>query len=233
MNIEILQLIAGARQAKGLTVIIDVFRAFSVEPYLFDAGVGAVFAVGKPETALRLREEHPDVLLLGERGGVRLPDFDYGNSPSQIDLRRVKGRTVVHTTGAGTQGIVNAVGADEIITGSLVNATAVADYIRRKDPEQVSLVCMGVQAKSRAPEDLLAARYIRAQLLGGTLDMEEELQKLRPEPSAAKFFDPDRQEVFPEEDYYMCTDTDRFDFVLRVEPAGEDCFSVQRVQADE
>ena len=28
MNIQILEMIEGARQAKGLTVIIDVFRAF-------------------------------------------------------------------------------------------------------------------------------------------------------------------------------------------------------------
>ena len=34
MNIQILEMIEGARQAKGLTVIIDVFRAFSLECYL-------------------------------------------------------------------------------------------------------------------------------------------------------------------------------------------------------
>ncbi|SCP99363.1 2-phosphosulfolactate phosphatase [Anaerobium acetethylicum] len=34
IKIEILQLLDGARQAKGLTVIIDVFRAFSLECYI-------------------------------------------------------------------------------------------------------------------------------------------------------------------------------------------------------
>ena len=38
MNIEILQLIEGARKARGLTVIIDVFRAFSVECYAMAGG---------------------------------------------------------------------------------------------------------------------------------------------------------------------------------------------------
>ena len=33
MKIEILQLIEGATRAKGLTVVIDVFRAFSLEAY--------------------------------------------------------------------------------------------------------------------------------------------------------------------------------------------------------
>ncbi len=31
MNIEVLHMIDGAKKAKGMTVIIDVFRAFSVE----------------------------------------------------------------------------------------------------------------------------------------------------------------------------------------------------------
>ncbi len=33
MNIRVLELIEGARQAKGLTVVIDVFRAMTVEAY--------------------------------------------------------------------------------------------------------------------------------------------------------------------------------------------------------
>ena len=31
------------------------------------------------------------------------------------------------------------------------------------------------------------------------------------------FFDPDLQDVYPEEDFRMCIDRDRFDFVIRVE----------------
>ena len=37
MKVKRLQLIEGAKQAEGLTVIIDVFRAFSLECYLYDA----------------------------------------------------------------------------------------------------------------------------------------------------------------------------------------------------
>lgn len=35
MNIKILHLVEGAKQSTGLTVVIDVFRAFSMEAYLF------------------------------------------------------------------------------------------------------------------------------------------------------------------------------------------------------
>lgn len=38
MEIRILELIEGAKKAEGLTVIIDVFRAFSLECYLYARG---------------------------------------------------------------------------------------------------------------------------------------------------------------------------------------------------
>ncbi len=38
MNVQILQLIGGAQAAKGLTVIIDVFRAMTVEAYVISNG---------------------------------------------------------------------------------------------------------------------------------------------------------------------------------------------------
>ena len=44
MKIEISEFIEGARQATGLTVIIDVFRAFSVECYAIDAGAARIIA---------------------------------------------------------------------------------------------------------------------------------------------------------------------------------------------
>lgn len=46
MNIKILQLIEGAKQATGTAVIIDVFRAFTVEAYLVNNGVQKLIPVG-------------------------------------------------------------------------------------------------------------------------------------------------------------------------------------------
>lgn len=51
MNIRILELLEGARQARGLAVIIDVFRAFSLEACLFARGARVIYAVGEEQTA--------------------------------------------------------------------------------------------------------------------------------------------------------------------------------------
>ena len=217
MEIRILQGVEGARAATGLTVIIDVFRAFSVEAYLFAMGAARIFPIGDEAAAYRLKAEDPAVILAGERHGKILPGFDTGNAPSELAVLDVAGRQVVHTTSAGTQGIANAANATEMLGASLVNARATAEYIRRRDPATVSLVCMGWMGTEETEEDTLCARYIRALLTGEVLDMPAEIERLKT-TSGAKFFDPARQDVFPQADFGLCTDVDRFDFAMRLHP---------------
>lgn len=215
MQINIFEFIEGAKKARGLTVVIDVFRAFSLECYLFQNGASRIFPIGDLEKAYRLKRENPSYILIGERKGVQCEGTDYGNSPSQIKDISFSGKTIIHTTSAGTQGVVNASCADEIITGSLVNARAVASYIKKKDPEIVSLLAMGANGVKTANEDILCAEYIRSLLLNQPFPMEERLGKLRTN-GGEHFFDPNRQQVFPENDYWMCTKVDRFPFILKV-----------------
>ena len=215
MNVSILQGIEGAKAAKGLTVVIDVFRAFSLEAYLFDKGAEKIIPIGDAQKAYSLKEENPDYILAGERGGKIMPGFDTGNSPSQIDGLELSKKTVVHTTSAGTQGIANSTGADEILGASLLTARATAEYIRRSGKSEISLVCMGLAGVQETEEDTLCARYIKAILEGEEIDFEKEIDIVK-RTSGAKFFDPAQSEVFPEKDFYMCTVIDKFDFVLKL-----------------
>ena len=216
-EIRILELITGARRARGLTVIIDVLRAFSLECYLYDMGAAMIRPVGSVEDAFRLREEHPGSLMIGERGGRKIEGADFGNTPSGIRPEDVAGKMIFHTTSAGTQGVINARDATEILTGSLVNARAVAEYIRRKGVEEVSLVAMGNGGIRRAEEDILCAEYIRSLVIGDPMeDLQERIGTL-PTRGGAHFFNPDTQDVFPEPDFWLCMKNDRFSFVLRIE----------------
>ena len=216
MEIRILQLIEGARAARGLTVIIDVFRAMTVEAYVLHNGAADLLPVGSLEEAYAYREAHPGTLLIGERGGKKCPGFDFGNSPSAVKHVDFTGKTVVHTTSAGTQGIANAVGADEMLTGSLVNAKAIADYIQNSGAEVVSLVCMGLEGLEPTAEDTLCAEYIKSLVEGKPMDLADGIAECK-RTSGAKFFDPANREVFPEEDFHLSVEADKFDFVLHVE----------------
>lgn len=229
MDIKILHLIEGAKKAKGLTVIIDVFRAFSLEAYLLDGGAEKIIPLADKDLAYKLKAENPDMILAGERHGKILPGFDTGNAPSKIGSLNLGGKTVIHTTSAGTQGIANAIFADEILGAALVNAKATARYIKEKNPETVSLVCMGNEGVSPNAEDTLCAEYIKSLLLGTPLNMEEELGKLKLSPDSQKFFDPVQQSVFPKEDYPLCVDVDKFDFILKYTKPSDSLGEIKKV----
>ena len=217
MIIETYHLIEGAKQAEGLAVIIDVFRAFSMECYLYAMGAREIRPVGSREALFAWRERDDGCVLVGERHGKKLEGCDLGNSPSSIHPGMIRGERVVHSTSAGTQGIENATRAEEIITGSFVNAKAIAEYIRKKVPEKVSLVCMGKEGIAPAEEDELCAAYLENLLIGHEIPgIDAELKGLR-SGGGRHFFDPNNQEVFPEPDFWMCIDRDQFDFVLRIE----------------
>ena len=228
MVIRILHLLEGARAARGLTVVIDVFRAFSLECYLTAAGAREILPVADSEAARALKAAHPGWILAGERHGFRLPGFDLGNSPTPAEGLDLRGKTIVHTTSAGTQGMENATGASELLTGSLVNAAAIARYIRARNPETVSLVCMGIEMKEIAPEDLLCAEYIRSLLDGTPLPVRERAAALR-FTSGARFFLPEQQADCPSRDFDLCTDVDRFGFVLRVERGPDGLARTRRI----
>ena len=215
MNIKMLQLLEGARQATGVTVIIDVFRAFTVEAYAMSSGAKMIIPVGDKQVAYNLKVENPDYILIGERHGKILPGFDYGNSPSQIENVNLKDKVIIHTTSAGTQGIANAKNADMILTGSLVNARAIVEFIRQNDFKDVSLVCMGLEAIEPIEEDTLCAEYIKSLLEDKPFDLNKRIEQLK-NTSGAKFFDETNQEVFPKRDFELCTDVDKFNFVLKL-----------------
>ena len=213
MNIRIIH---NAKEAIGLAIIIDVFRAFTLEPYVINNGVEKLIAVGDKEIAYNLKEKNKNYILIGERNGIKLAGFDYGNSPSEIKNINFSNQTVVHTTSCGTQGIVNAVNAEEIITGSLVNAKAIAKYIKENKFNNISIVSMARPGENPSDEDELCAKYIKSLLENNILNnLDKEIENLKL-TSGSKFFDKSTQEVFPEEDFYLCTELNKFNFILKV-----------------
>jgi len=216
MEIRIFQLLEGAKKAEGLTVIIDVFRAFSVACYAMNNGASEILPVGDIEQAYELKRRNPDYILIGERGDRKPQGFDFGNCPTHILNIDFSGKTVVHTTSAGTQGLVNAVHADERITGSFVNAPAIVKYINMKNPAIVSLVCMGYSMQYPTEEDTFCAEYIKDCLLNKRPDFPLMKETIR-NTSAQRLFVPENQTFSPASDFDFCTDLGRFNFILKAE----------------
>jgi len=213
MNIELLEFTEGAKKARGVTVIIDVFRAFSVACYAFDAGAARVITTAEVNDAFELKPKYRNTVLAGERKEKRIEGFDFGNSPTEIIKSDLNGKTLIHTTSAGTQGLANAVNADVILTGSLVNASAVARYIKMLNPEHITLVAMGFRANESAEEDLLCAEHISAILRDEDPVDTTRISELR-HTSGKRFFIKENIDFAPPTDFFLCTMLDRFNFVL-------------------
>jgi 2-phosphosulfolactate phosphatase len=214
MQIEFVDYVAGARNARGVAVIIDVLRAASVACCAVAMGAERVIPVAAVEEALELKRANPEFLAIGERHGRKLPGFDCGNSPSELERLDLRGKTVVHTTHAGTQGLVNAQSAEVVLFGALVNAGAICRYVSALAPQRVSLVRMGVEARERSEADDVCAELMEARLSGKPFDEKSIRGRLRASSEAQKFFDP-AADWAPAGDFEFCARLDRFDVVLR------------------
>ncbi len=216
MQVAILEFDEGAKKAKGITVIIDVFRAFSVACYAYDSGASRIIVTNDVEKAFALKRSYTNTILIGERNERKIEGFDFGNSPTEILKENLKGKTVIQTTTAGTRGLISAVNASMLITGSIVNASAVIRFIKAANPREVSLVAMGYRGKISAEEDLLCAEMIAAGLNDKSGDFQKRIDELR-NGSGNRFFDPGNLDFSPPTDFFLCTMTNRFDFILKAE----------------
>ncbi len=224
-------LLAGAQSAKGLAVIIDVFRAFTCTPLLFSLGIENSILVATPQEAFALKRDQKNVLLIGEIGGVPIEGFDLGNSPSEIRRQApsmFKGRTIVQRTSAGVQGALAALAAaDEVLVAGYTNARATVNYILAKKPKQVSLVAMGWDLKERAPEDEGCVRYIAHLLGAGDYDHNKTLSDIISQETAQRFLRADNPH-FPAEDPILCLQRDVYDFALQV-VRDKNCVCVNKI----
>lgn len=228
MKVNKYDFVSGAQKAEGIVVVIDVFRAFSVACYAFDKGLAKLFPMADPDEALSFKKGEENVLRVGEREGKRLAGFDFGNSPTEIELAELDGKILVQTTHAGTQGLVNAHRATEVLTGALVNAKAIAAYIKQKKPDEVSLVRMGWAASEPTDEDNLCADYLESLLLDTPFDESKIKETLRASPCAERFLDPNMP-WSPLSDFERCTDSNRFHFVLRLVNTKDELPFLERV----
>jgi 2-phosphosulfolactate phosphatase len=201
--------------ADDVAVAIDVLRAFSTAAYALAAGAERIWLVSGVEEALALRAQTPGALAMGEVGGIKAAGFDLGNSPHALSGSDLRGRTLIHRSSAGTQGVVRAAKAQALFGASFVCAAATARAVLALEPRRVTLVVTGRRADNSGDEDLACAEYLAGLLRGETPDPALYLQRVYQSQNAALFTDPDNPD-FPPEDMALCAQLDRFDFALPV-----------------
>jgi len=155
-------------EVQSVIVVIDVLRATTMIAALLDAGANFVWPVRSIEKARHLRIEHPELMIAGERSGLRPEGFDMGNSPAEITSSTVRGRGIVLTTTNGTAALETARHMSEtVLTLSLTNLASVEHWLSNTDRD-ACLMCSGTDGH-RSLEDELAAGLLAARMSGWDL----------------------------------------------------------------
>jgi 2-phosphosulfolactate phosphatase len=240
-DIEILRVDqATAAQARGVVIVIDVIRAFTVAGYAFARGATRLWLVRTIEEALALRAREPQALLAGEVQGRLIEGFDINNSPARMAKADVRGRLIIQRTGAGTQGAVLASHARHLLLCALTNARATAIYaqtLAASTDRVITLLPTGTPEDfAYGEEDPLCADYIEALLRGrgDTLDiLDKGIERLH---TSRRFELWEQGHIdFPFEDIAAVLDVDRFNFAMigtRKEWQGITYVDVQAVDVD-
>ena len=138
-------------------VVVDILRATSCMTTAFAFGIERIFPVATLDDALSRKSN--GTYTAGERDGKKVDGFDLGNSPFEYMQPHLKGKNIAFTTTNGTQAIVKSLGAIEIVIGSFLNISRVADHIERADSD-ILIVCAGWKGKFNLEDTLFAGALV-------------------------------------------------------------------------
>jgi len=62
--------VEGAKQAKGLAIVVDIYRAATVAAYALHHGAKHIIPVATLEEVFILKQHNPEFLLMGEDQGI-------------------------------------------------------------------------------------------------------------------------------------------------------------------
>jgi 2-phosphosulfolactate phosphatase len=150
----------------GVAVVVDVLRATTVMVHALAAGCQAVIPCAEVEEVRAVASCMPPgtVLTAGERGGLPIPGFDLGNSPSEFIRDRCAGKTVVMTTTNGTRAILASRGAERVYVASFANLAATVREISVKlengDRAPLHIVCAGTEGYVSLEDSLFAGALL-------------------------------------------------------------------------
>lgn len=144
----------------SVVVIIDVFRATSTIAAALHNGARYVVPVDTIPKAIEVSKRLHGIAA-GERDGKLAEGLAYGNSPLEYSADFIKDKILVLTTTNGTRLLQMALdnGADDIITGSFTNLSAVCNYLIRQN-KNVILACAGWKDRFNLEDTVFAGAVI-------------------------------------------------------------------------
>jgi 2-phosphosulfolactate phosphatase len=216
--------IDGARQARGIAVVIDVLRAFTVSAYALDGGARECRLVKTTDEALALAARIPGALISAEEDGLPIRGIAISNSPTQIKAADMTKGVLVQRSSAGTQVATAVAPGIDMYAASLVVARATVQACLLRRPSHLTLI-----ASADDPEDHACALYMEAIIRGERPDLDRLLQPLRDSDRYASLMS-GVWPGFPPTDIELALRPDHFNFAM---PATRRAGFVKLTRADQ
>lgn len=144
-----------------IIVIIDVLRATSVMITALANGAKAVYPYQDIESVLENSKKSKSFILGGERKGLKIEGFDFGNSPLEYTKEAVKGKDIFMTTSNGTRAIENSAnGSKKLFIAAFLNVESVAEKILKENDDTV-IICSGTDNNFSLDDALCAGEIIK------------------------------------------------------------------------
>ncbi len=146
--------------SNSIVVVIDVFRATSTIATALYNGANRVIPVDTVDKCIQIGKNTGGITA-GERDGKIIPGLEHGNSPAEYPREFIEAKTLVLTTTNGTKLLHMALqnGADEVITGSFPNLSAVCNHLIAQK-KNVILGCSAWKDKFNLEDTLFAGAVI-------------------------------------------------------------------------
>ena len=209
MNIVHATGVEGARDARGVVVVIDVLRSFTVSASALAGGARECLLVRTVAEARDLAGRTPRSVICAEEEALPVEGIPISNSPTKITQTDLQDRVLIQRSTAGTQ-VAAAVEAADLFAGSLVVARATVRACMSLRPRTLTLI-----ASADHPEDHACAHYMEALALGRQPDLEALLEPLRRSERWVRAMS-GTWPGFPKTDLDLSLVADRFDFAMQV-----------------
>jgi 2-phosphosulfolactate phosphatase len=141
------------KEQDSIVVVVDILRATSAICTAIHHGVGRLIPVAGVDEALDYKKQ--GFLVAAERNAIKLDGFDFGNSPYHFMDEALKGKSIVISTTNGTQAIAAASDAGEIVIGSFLHLSALADWLHLQQ-KNIIVLCAGWKNKFNMEDSLFA-----------------------------------------------------------------------------
>jgi 2-phosphosulfolactate phosphatase len=208
--VEIKRLVGidGARAARGIVVVIDVLRAFTVSAYALAGGAKECILVPTIAEARALKAKIPGSVICAEEEALPVPGIPISNSPTQISAASLKDCILIQRSSAGTTVISAVESAEALYAASLVVARATVNACLARRPATLTLI-----ASADHPEDHACGAYMECLLRGEEPDIDLLLQPVRQSERFRRAAS-GRWPGFPASDLDLSLVPDRFDFAM-------------------